>query len=1085
MNTPATKKKRLLKKLFIGLGSFFVLILAALIIIPYFFKDEIKNIALKQVNEMLLADVSIGDFDLTILSTFPKLTAQFDDVKITGRDLFQGVELANIKRFSVNIGLWSVISGDKYEIKGFSLDDPKIDVRVLKDGTANYDIVKPDSLKTEEELEEPTPFELSLKHYEINNGRIRYDDKSSDMFAELVNLNHSGSGNLSADVIDFRTKTNMDELTYKMDGLTYLSKVKTELVANILMEFKENSSKFTLEKNKITLNDFTTSIDGFYEMLTNGKSNMDLTLDTKEATFKNLLSLIPAFYKTGYEKMVTDGKLQLNAKVKGVLDDKNYPSWNVGLKVADASVKYPDLPAKINNIQIDAKSSFPGGSDLNKMIVDINKFHLDFLNNKVDAFMRLKNLMTQPNIDGKVNADVNLAMLSQVLPLSKDEKYGGRLKLDAAVKGTYSETIYPFWNVNVNLKNGLVKYPGVPGQVDDIQLDANSTFAGGKDLDKMTLDVNSLHLSFLQNIVDAYLKVRNPITHRFIDSKIKANVNLATLEKIMPMEKGESYKGQLNADVSLKGNVSEVEKGQYNNFKADGTLSLKDLVYHTSSLPKPVSISNMLFEFTPKSLNLAHLKGRMGNSDFSINGLISNYLAYWFNKEQLKGNFNFASNNLDLDELMGLSSSTSSVEEKETEGSSSTSEAISIPANIDFNLNTNIAKVKYDGLDVRNVKGSIGLKNQTAYLDNLTMNAMGGTVGLKGSYNTSDASMPDINFGYDLKSIDINTLATHFVTVGKFAPVLQFVNGKVSSNLTLNSKVKPDFTPILTSLQSLGDFSATSLTISKFEPLSKLGNALKMEKLGAAQTLKDLTAKFKIDEGKLSLQSPLKFNLGKITTETTGYTSLDQTIGYLMKMNIPKEDIPQGIIKNVENGLQKINGLVPQLKIADLPNMIPVNVKIGGTVTKPIITTDIENSIKNLTGNLKNSIKDAAKNTVNTAKDSVKTVVTNKVNEVKKDVSAEIQKRKQQVLDLAQKQADALKDQAKNLANKTRSEGDKAAQKLIDDAGSNFLKKKAAEVAAKKLRGEANKKADKIETEANAKADKIMQDARAKADAIK
>ena len=58
------------------------------------------------------------------------------------------------------------------EVEAITLNKPAFDVRVLKDGTANYNIVKPDSIKTPEEKEEPSAFKLSLKKYEINSQKL-------------------------------------------------------------------------------------------------------------------------------------------------------------------------------------------------------------------------------------------------------------------------------------------------------------------------------------------------------------------------------------------------------------------------------------------------------------------------------------------------------------------------------------------------------------------------------------------------------------------------------------------------------------------------------------------------------------------------------------------------------------------------------------------------------------------------------------------------------------------------------------------------------------------------------------------------
>lgn len=956
------KKKSLFRRILKWTGITFLLLIIILILIPIFFKDQLKELALKEVNKMLLAKVDIQDFDLTFISTFPRMTASFDGVSITGKDRFEGIKLADIRQVNAHVDFWSVVGGDQIEIRSVSVEDPKFDVRVLSDGTANYNIVKPDSLKTPEEKEEPSSFSLKLQEYAINNAQIRYEDQSSDMAAVLKNMTHTGTGDLTAEVIDFKTKTTMDEMSFRMGGVPYLNQVKTSLVANLLMELKENSSKFTLKENTLELNALKLSLDGFYEML-DQKSNMDLKLNASKATFKDFLSLIPAFYQSGYESMVTKGNLALRAQVKGMMDDQNMPGWDAGIDVDNASIKYPALPESIRNITVKAGSKFAGGSDLNRMTVDVPKFHADFAGNKIDA----------------------------------------------------------------------------------------------------------------------NLKLRTPMTDPLIDSKILADVNLATLGKVVPLSKGESYSGKLDADVALKGNMSTIDAGRYEDFNAAGTLKLMDMLYKSPDLRDPVDIKSMLFRFSPSNLTLESLDAKMGKSDFRMNGKIDNYLAYLLRGDLLKGVFNFNSNNLDLDQLAGTNavSVEPAPQAKAAPATQQQSEPLLIPDNVDFTLNTNINTLRYNNIDIKNVKGSVGVKEEVASLNGLTMNAMGGTVGLKGNYSSKDHSKPKIDFGYDLKELDIAQLASNFVTIGKLAPIAKYAQGKISSKLDMHSFLQPSFEPIYSSLTGAGDLFTNSVTISGFEPLKKLSSELKMDKL-ATQTLKNVSTKFKFADGKVSL-TPFTVKLGNIATDVSGTSSLEQDIDYKLAMSIPKEEIPASVLKLVENGIQKVNGLTPKIQVKELPAIIPVNVKIFGKMKDPKVTTDLKEQIMKLSGNLKETVKDAVKDAVNKGKDSVKAVVNQKVEEVREDLN----KKKQEILDKAQREADNVKAEAARLAAETRKEGDKAAQKLLDEAGNNPLKKKAAEVAGKKLQKEADEKANKIESEGNQKADNIMNKAREKADQVK
>lgn len=943
-------KKSKVKSILKWTGITLLLLIIIGITIPIIFKDDIKEAVLKEANKSLLADVELKDFDLTFISSFPHITAKLEGLKVTGKDKnFKGVVLASMESFEAHLNFWSVVGGDKMEVEAITLNKPAFDVRVLKDGTANYNIAKPDSIKTPEEKEEPSAFKLSLKKYEINNANIRYDDASMDMFTDIKNLTHVGKGDLTADVIDFETTTSMDAFTYEMDGMSYLSEVKTNFVVNLLMEFTEKTSKFTLKENTFELNALKFSLDGFYEMLEK-KDNMDLKLNASEATFKDFLSLIPSFYKSGYENMVTNGTLAMHAKVKGIMDDKNMPGWDAGIVVKNASVQYQGLPQSIKNIAIKAGSSFAGGANMDLMKLDVDQFHADF--------------------------------------------------------------------------------------------------AG--------------------NVLDLVLKMRNPMTDPLIDANVKAKVNLATLGQVMPMAPGEQYKGKLNADISLNGRMSTIEQERYEEFKADGLIQLMDVLYKSTDLPAPVQVKDMKLHFTPKNLRLENLIAQMGASDFSMNGTIDNYLAYVFRNELLKGTFNFNSNTLDLDALMGTSSTPAPTDDKPAEPAPATTEPVLIPDNLDVTLNMDVKTIKYNGISIQNTKGSVGLKEEIASLNNLKMNVLGGTVGLDGSYNSQNHQKPVVNFAYNIQQIAIADLAKNFVTVEKLAPIAKYAKGKISTSFTMKTTLQPSMEPVYSTLSGNGDISSNEISVSGFEPLTKLANELNMPKL-ATQTLKDFKAKFKFENGKISL-TPFTIKLGKINTDVSGSTSFEQDLDYKLMMNVPREEIPASALKAVEEGIKKLNNLPIKLKLQELPAMIPVPASITGKVTKPIVKVDLKEAIGKLTGNLKNSVKDA----VNQAKDSVKTVVKQKVTEKVNEVKEDLNKKKQEAIAEAQRQADKVKAEAKRAADAVRAEGNKQADALIAEAGGNPIKKKLAETAATKIRKSAEEKAQKMEQEASQKADEIM-----------
>jgi hypothetical protein len=469
----------------------------------------------------------------------------------------------------------------------------------------------------------------------------------------------------------------------------------------------------------------------------------------------------------------------------------------------------------------------------------------------------------------------------------------------------------------------------------------------------------------------------------------------------------------------------------------------------------------------------------MGASDFQMRGDVENYMGYIFREEPLKGNFVFNSKNLDLDALMPASDATGATEEVVAEETMAETEPFLIPANIDFVMSTAIGKLKYDGMVIDDVKGQVTLRDETATLNNLTMKALDGEIGMNGNYNTQNHKEPKFDFAYKLKDVDINQLATNFVTIDKLAPIANYAKGKVSSDFNITGVLKPDFEPVYNSLTGAGTLSTKEVKITGFKPLERLSDVMDIDDIKNG-TFKNIRSSFKFSDGKIHLTEKLNVKLGQINASVEeGYTTFEQEIDYRLKLDVPKSYIPKAILDAAEKAVAAAQK-IPGFKMKELPAMIPVNALLTNTVTDPKIQTDFKEQLMALGGDMKDAIKDLVNEKVEQLKDTVKAIVQDKI----EDINEELQKRKQKLIDDAQKQADKLVADAKVLADKTRKEGEANAKRLMDEAGSNPLKVKAAEIAAKKIREEANEKANKFESEAQKRADQIMKEARDKADKL-
>lgn len=435
MNTVSPpKKKRLFKKILKWTGIAFGVLLLVLISLPFIFKDKIAEMVKQEVNNNVDATVNWESFDLTLISTWPNFTFQLNGLTVDGKGDFEGVRLAGMQKLDLVIDLKSALFGDKYEIKKIGLHKPELHILVLEDGKANYDIAMTDTTAVEEEAEE-SAFALTISEYYMKEAHLIYDDRTLAVFTEFKNLNHSGKGDLTQDIVIFKTLTDAESATIAYEGINYLNKAAVNMKFDIEMNMVEWLFKF--QENNLRINAANLSFDGWFKMA-DDFYDMDIAFKTNENTFKSFLSLIPGAYTPDFGNLKTDGTFSLTGFVKGKMDDLNMPAFGVDLNVDNAWFQYPDLPNKVQNITIRAAVDSPEGSDMDKMVVEVSKFHLEWLKNLVDAKLKLTHPMTDPNIVCSIKSFVDLAKLSETFPLGEGENYNGILTSDVNINGRMS-----------------------------------------------------------------------------------------------------------------------------------------------------------------------------------------------------------------------------------------------------------------------------------------------------------------------------------------------------------------------------------------------------------------------------------------------------------------------------------------------------------------------------------------------------------------------------------------------------------------------------------------------------------------------
>lgn len=428
-----------MKKLLKIAGISLLVILIALLVLPFLFKGKIIETLKQTANEELNATLAFDDVSLSFFKSFPQLSLSIEQLSLSNHAPFEGVELVKASEIRASIDLMSLF-GDEIKVNEIALIQPNIDLRILADGSANYDIMKADEgaideTTANEETSEEGTFALALKSYLIEDAKIAYLDETMPMSFTALGLNHSGNGDFTSDVFLLSTTTSIAETSFDYDGIAYLNKADIDMDADF--DINLAASKYTIKENSTSINDFELKADGFVAM-PGDDIDMDISFSTPNNSFKSLLSLIPAVYKADMEGIQTAGELSFDGYVRGIYNELTMPGLGLNLKVVDGRVQYPDLPESIENIQIDAKIDASKGIDHDAMRIDVPVFHLEMAKNPIDLTLLVKTPYSDPYLDGALKAKVDLSKIAQTIPLNQGDVLEGLINADLAVKGNMS-----------------------------------------------------------------------------------------------------------------------------------------------------------------------------------------------------------------------------------------------------------------------------------------------------------------------------------------------------------------------------------------------------------------------------------------------------------------------------------------------------------------------------------------------------------------------------------------------------------------------------------------------------------------------
>lgn len=420
---------------------------------------------------------------------------------------------------------------------------------------------------------------------------------------------------------------------------------------------------------------------------------------------------------------------QFNHSGKGDYDGRT-ANFNTSTVIDSLTFDYEGI-RYLNAATISQDGNFKLELDSSKYYFNHQDFKLNTLLLDFDGWVHLDDDDIHMDINTK-NKGNDFSQIMSLIPGIYSDKFSditssGSLTFEADVSGTYNgdKEIYPLFGFLLQIDNGAFKYAAMPESLKEVyaHIKINNPTS---DLKELTVDVSRFNFNLAGELFESSFHLSQLLGNMNVISSLKGGVNLTKVAAFYPFEDMKNLRGIFRIDGDFRFRLDDVYAGNYGEITAKGEASLNDFSVEYRQYPT-VSVDRTIVLFSPPKLSVPQTSILFGETDFTGEIEIENYLAYLGSEGKINGRIKTYSKTVNIDELMNMMS---------TEESAVVSASTELPFDrFNLDINTGIGKIIYTGYDIKNLEfnGSVNPQNIEVSKFNMVLN--GNSLNIDGRMN--------------------------------------------------------------------------------------------------------------------------------------------------------------------------------------------------------------------------------------------------------------------------------------------------------------------------------------------------------------
>lgn len=377
----------------------------------------------------------------------------------------------------------------------------------------------------------------------------------------------------------------------------------------------------------------------------------------------------------------------------------------------------------------------------------------------------------------------------------------------------------------------------------------------------------------------------------------------------------ERYEAADSLDI-LDWGASPLFKRMLTLWTFEGSLTSHRAGLFTPYMPLRNRLRNIDVTFNNDSINITNLQYKIGRSDFTINGIVSNMRRAFTSangRQPLRINFELLSDTIDINQLTeammaGSAYSAKPVEHHKfdmarleedeesfeehlarlTEDAPDTVMPILIPQNLDAEFSMRANNVLYSDFRLHNMRGHVLAYDGALNMQNLSAQSDVGRVRLSALYAGLHPDQLRFGFGLQLDDFNLHRFLQLVPAVDSLLPVMRDFSGIISADIAATSDVDRGMNLVIPTLDAAIGIKGDSLVLLDPETFRSLSKWL-LFKDKERNIIDHLDVQMIVKDNQVDIY-PFIFDFDRYRLGVQGYNDFDMNFDYhiaVLKSPIP------------------------------------------------------------------------------------------------------------------------------------------------------------------------------------------------------